>query len=446
MSDRYPRQGASATAAVAPEVSPDGARVNTPTGWLIDAMGNRFSLVRTADKGMQIRINAFVDPVTKDVMALQMQGGVCLQETSSSGWYSYGGQPSNWNATTAPPDGGTGGGGGGGGGPTPGPIAGGIRVSKGRFVDDAGNDVHLRGPNLRFLNWPDWQNSIMHNPIADRANCAPLLNVLPGTNCVRFDAFESMPQLGAASPDKIIPYIDSLVAKGIFVEVECHVYPTVLQGGDLDRVCEWYAHLARHYRDEPKVIWGTQNEPGGPPDHEVSRIYDAIRGAGNGNVILICPEGGWTFQNMNPANYRRYENVGMDYHYYGWMPNYSMDPNAIDQDLYNRFVNSHALQTADGDMPFVVGEFSPCGFQNTNAIFVEDAFWIDPNGMQIIDAVYRATFLSGWLQWWWNTPECSQNNGIGFLIKPDGNYNGSALTDHGGTQLRDALARGAPSA
>jgi hypothetical protein len=47
--------------AAAPEVSPDGARVNTPTGWLIDANGNRFNLVRTADKGMQIRINAFVD-------------------------------------------------------------------------------------------------------------------------------------------------------------------------------------------------------------------------------------------------------------------------------------------------------------------------------------------------------------------------------------------------
>jgi hypothetical protein len=318
-------------------------------------------------------------------------------------------------------------------------------VSGGRFIDDHGKDVHLRGPNLRFLNWPDNQNAIMHHPIADHPTCTPLVNVFPGLNCVRFDAFESMAQIGAASPDKIIPYIDSLVAQGLFVEVECHVYPTVLTGGALDQVCQWYGQLATRYKDEPKVIWGTQNEPGGPPDEEISRIYDAIRGAGNGNVILICPEGGWSYANMNPALYGRYENCGLDYHYYGWMPDYSKDPNAIDQDLYNRYMNSKAYQTADGDLPFVVGEFSPCGYQNSNAIFVEDAFWIDPNGMEIIDAVYRASYLSGWLQWWWNTPECSQKNGIGFLIKPDGNYNGSALTEHGGIQLRDALARGAPA-
>ena len=421
-------------AAYVPQASPDGARINTPTGWLIDAMGNRFSLVRTVGKGMQIKINAFIDGITQNVLALQMQGGVCLQETSAPAWYAYGGQPGNWTETTAPPDSG------GGGGPTPPPVSGGIRVRGGRFIDEAGNDVHLHGPNIRALNWPDNQNMILNTPIADRPSCTPLVNVFPGTNCIRFDAFESMAQIGAASPDKLIPYIDSIVRQGIFAEVECHVYPTLLTGSNLDQVCQWYAQLATHYRDEPKVIWGTQNEPDGNPDDEISRIYDAIRGAGNGNVILACPEGGWSYQNMNPANYRRYENLAFDYHYYGWMNGYSMDPNTIDQDLHGRYENSKQFQTKDGDMPFVVGEFSPCGFQNTNAIFVENQFWIDPNGMLVIDAVYRAKFLSGWLQWLWNEQHTSQPNGIGHLIRPDGNFNGSVLTEHGGIQLRDALA------
>jgi hypothetical protein len=403
-------------------------------------------LVRTADKGMQIRINAFVDQITQYVLALQMQDGTCYQETSTSGWYVYGGAPGNWTSSPAPPGSGAGGGGGGGGGgPTP-PVSGGLTVRNGRVVDDKGNDVHLRGPNLRFMNWPDNQNSVMMHPIADRQRCLPVLDTLPGMNVVRFDAFESMTQFDAASPQNIIPYIDAIVNNGVFCEVECHIYPTLLQGGDLERVCGWYSQLARHYKDNPKVIWGTQNEPGGGPDGEINRIYDAIRNEGNQNLILMCPEGGWSWSNMNPVNYQRLRNVAWDFHYYGWIPNYSMDPAVNDQVLLDNYNGSLRFQSADGNIPMFVGEFSPCGFQNSNAIFVENAFWMDPNGLLVIDSVYRAPFLSGWMQWFWNTPETSASNGIGFLLKPDGNYNGSAVTDHGGKQMVEALRRGSPAA
>jgi hypothetical protein len=418
-----------------PEVSPDGAMLNTPTGWLIDAQGNRFALVRSQDKGLQIRINAFVDPVTANVAVLMMDKGRCYQRNHSSDWYGYGGSPGDWEGPIQPPPINP---------PKP-PITSGVYyVENGRFYDPNGQRWHGRGPNLRFMNWPDNQNVVMHHPISDRANCLPVTQTFPGVNLVRFDAFESMAQIGAAAPNNIIPYVDSLVKQGVVVEVECHVYPTVLSGGDLDRVCGWYDELARHYAKTPQVIWGTQNEPGGNPDNEISRIYDAIRNAGNDNLILMCPEGGWSWSSMNPSNYGRYRNVAWDFHYYGWMPNYSQNQGDCDRKLQSMIDTGMGFHSADGPIPSICGEFGICGFQGDNAQFVEGAFWADPNGFQIIEAVYRNPNLGGWMQWFWNTPETSQTNGISFLIKPDGNYNGSRLTDHGGTQCRDAIARGAP--
>jgi hypothetical protein len=412
-----------------PETSPDGAVVNTPTGWLIDAQGNRFSLVRSADKGLQIRINAFVDAITANVVLLMMEGGRCLQRNTEGNWYGYDGQPGAWEQVPAP-------------GPKPPkpPLQGGIyRVQNGRILDPAGNVWHARGINVRFLNWPDNQNSVVHHPIADQDACHPLLQSFPGMNCVRLDCFESMAQFGVAQPDVLIPYIDSIIAQDVVCEVECHVFPTVLQGNDLDRVCGWYGELAAHYKSEPKVIWGTQNEPGGSPDEEIRRIYQAIRGAGNDNVVLMCINGGWSFDGMNPANYDDLVNVCWDIHYYGWLPNYSQDQGVCNNKLQSMIDQGASFRSQDGPIPAFCAEFSPCGFQGSNAVFVEDQFWMDPNGMQVIQAVYNNQNLCGWTQWYWNTPETTAPNGIGHLLKLP-NLDGSSLTEHGGTQCRAAIS------
>jgi hypothetical protein len=413
-----------------PETSPDGAIVNTPQGWLIDAQGNRFSLVRSDDNGLQIRINAFVDAITANVRLMLMDGGRCYQWNAAGDWYGYNGQPGAWEgplARPSPPD------------PPKPPITDGVfSVQNGRVLDPNGNPWRGRGINVRHMNWPDNQNSVIHHAIADQDACNPLSQTFPDIDFVRYDAFESMPQFGQVQPDVLIPYIDAIINQGIVCEVECHVFPTVLSGNDLDQVCGWYASLAAHYKDQPLVIWGTQNEPGGPPDNEIRRIYQAIRGAGNNNLIMCCINGGWTFADMNPANYSDMHGVVWDIHYYGWLPNYAMDQGTVDRKLQEMVDQGMSYTSRDGPIPSICGEFSPCGFQGSNAVFVEDQFWMDPNGLQVIDAVYRNQNLCGWTQWYWNTPETTAPNGIGHLLKLP-NLDGSSLTEHGGVQCRDAI-------
>jgi hypothetical protein len=130
--------------------------------------------------------------------------------------------------------------------------------------------------------------------------------------------------------------------------------------------------------------------------------------------------------------------VVWDIHYYGWLPNYSTDQNVVDRKLQEMIDQGMSYRSLDGPIPSICGEFSPAGFQGSNAIFVENQFWIDPNGLQVIDAVYRNQNLCGWTQWYWNTPETTQSNGIGHLLKLP-NLDGSSLTENGGQQCRAAI-------
>jgi hypothetical protein len=146
---------------------------------------------------------------------------------------------------------------------------------------------------------------------------------------------------------------------------------------------------------------------------------------------------------MNPANYQRYRNVAWDMHFYGWMADYSLDQAHNDWSLRRRFDDGLQFQTQDGDMPMIVGEFGSCGFGSTNSIYVENNHFVDPNWEQIINAVYRANYLSGWTQWFWNTWETSHpSNSIDLmLLEP---YDGSRLSAYGGEQCKAAIAAGAP--
>jgi hypothetical protein len=425
--------------------STHGDAVDSPDGYLVDALGRTWTLVPAAD-GMrgpyQIAREGAVQTITQGVMGLRYykppgeaiwnvpSGAVVQLNDQNTHYHNSPGAPGSEDAaqwTPLPGD------------PWNPPASSGVySIRNGKIVDPNGNRIHLKGINIRHCNWPGNTNTVSHHAISDLARCTPLVETFPGINCVRFDAFEEMNQLQCASMDSICPLIDSMVAHNIVVEVECHVFPQVLQGGDLDRVCEWYRQLATRYKDEPRVIWGTQNEPNGPPDESIRRIYEAIRSTGNENLILMCINGGWSWNDMNPATYADMFGVCWDIHYYGWLPNYSQDQGECDRKLLEMINNGRRFTSRDGPIQSVCAEFSPAGFQGQNAQFVENQFWIDPNGLQVINSVYRSTELCGWMQWMWNTPETSQNNGIGHLLKLNG-LDGSVLTDHGGKQCRDAI-------
>jgi hypothetical protein len=157
----------------------------------------------------------------------------------------------------------------------------------------------------------------------------------------------------------------------------------------------------------------------------------------------MCVNGGWAFYDMNPANYSDLVNVCWDIHYYGWFPNYSQDQGVCNSKLQSIIDQGATYRSMDGPIPCFCAEFGVAGFQGSNAIFVENQFWMDPNGFQVIQAVYSSPNLCGWTQWFWNTPETSASNGISFLLKPP--YDGGVLTDHGGTQCRAAIAAGPPA-
>ena len=60
--------------------SPDGTKITTAAASpIIDQAGNRWTLVQSASKGLQIACNGVVDPVTAQVVLLETLGGKIVQ-------------------------------------------------------------------------------------------------------------------------------------------------------------------------------------------------------------------------------------------------------------------------------------------------------------------------------------------------------------------------------
>ena len=409
--------------------SPDGTTTQTPGVVLIDKHLAKWALVAdTVRPPNRISYNGAVDPVTGNVSKIGVySGGQLFQWATGGVWVADGNGA--WTATadpTLPP-------------PQPGTL---YKVANGQIYDPAGKVFKARGPNVKFLNWPDNQDEIIHFAIADKATCNPLLSTFPGTTAIRLDCFEAMSQFGVAQPAALYPWIDALVAKGVVVEVECHVYPGVLQGNDLNQVCAWYAALAAHYKDQPRVWWGTQNEPDpntGDVNAMLRGIIGAIRGAGNNSPIMICVD---SYNGLDGAFLAQQHNLVWDQHFYGWTSGYSTDQNTVNANLLGYWQTSQQYRSADGVIPMIVGEFGTAGYWNPDHGFVAEGQGIDANWQQVLTAVYTAPYLSGYLQWNYNTPNTSTGSPIiDLLLLPP--YDGSGVTRYGGQQLRAAIASGA---
>src|SRR4051812_24706441 len=83
------------------------------------------------------------------------------------------------------------------------------------------------------------------------------------------------------------------------------------------------------------VVTGTPSKAETPLSQWQSTTYDAIRGAGNNNPILLEISGypgNWT-NALDPSVYASMTNTIWDPHFYGWVPRYSTDQATVDQAL-----------------------------------------------------------------------------------------------------------------
>jgi hypothetical protein len=234
---------------------------------------------------------------------------------------------------------------------------------------------------------------------------APLTTLFPGINFVRLAAYSYNP------PSYYQTFINQMTALGIVVEIEDHTSSDGLDTGGgtgviytgslLTNESNWYAALATAFANNPYVWFGTDNEPsaidadGNRDEAALStwqqQTYQAIRGAGNNNIIMVesnCYDGnpgvdcnvGYT-----PSVYAGMTNIVWDDHFYGWIvPGNSADQATVDQTLAQEAASSQQTTSADGTVPVLIGEY---GDSTTGTS-------LDPNGTQVVTAVASSGFGS----------------------------------------------------
>jgi hypothetical protein len=306
--------------------------------------------------------------------------------------------------------------------PSPPPAGGQFSVSGGKIYAPDGTIFRARGCNVSAANWPDNQGCILDKAISNMATGAPLTTSLPGINFVRLAWYWSMAQRQTLTLAAVQPYIDALTNLGIVVELECHIYPTPLSGSDLSTVCNDYVAAANHYKGNPRVWFGTQNEPDpqkGDVAAEITAIYNAIRGTGNNTIIMINIDN----FDFNASTFANMRNIVWDVHYYGWGTNYSMDQATNDAKFASDVNAGSFIRSLDGVIPAICGEFG-----DSTSGSGQDANW-----QQVLSAVYRNPF-SGYAQFYWNTAA----HGVTGDQLQGPPYNGSVLTP-AGQALRNAI-------
>jgi hypothetical protein len=224
-----------------------------------------------------------------------------------------------------------------------------------------------------------------------------ILNTFPGVNMIRV-AIESF----SDSPRSFATAVKQLTRKGIVVEFTDYTNSTghntggaagvVYTGSRLAAESAWYASMADYYKNNPYVWFGTDNEPstkGGSLSQWHLATYNAIRGVGNNNPILLEPSGtrpiasgGVPLQaELDPSVYTTMTNVIWDPHVYGYQNNYNADPASNAANVQGMITSSQTIKSADGLVPVIIGEY---GIGSSNNLTP------DANAMQMVQAVIDA--------------------------------------------------------
>jgi hypothetical protein len=219
-------------------------------------------------------------------------------------------------------------------------------VSGGQIIAPDGRPFIAKGINI----YPDQ---------LEKRGVSAVLETFPGINLVRLNIFE----LNQYTAAKLKPVVEQVTRHSVVVELEDHNYPAVLSGSDLTtKAAAWYASLASAFKNNPYVVFGTQNEPDmtrgpGAVDTEISTIYEAIRSTGNNTLILMNPIGGLSVSGLNSSVYAKMTAVAWDLHFYSWVGKLSEDTSVQLAALRRNASGAQSITSADGTMPVIIGEY-----------------------------------------------------------------------------------------
>jgi hypothetical protein len=410
---------ATAAATAATQITPGGSSVT-------DCSGNTWSI----NANNKILENGVPVPGGGDTSALTMDGGCTVyglsngQNGSKTGWFTLSSvTPGNqtWNymgATATPPAAGTGPGAavGSAGAPskagTPSapvsiaPLAvqscpagstaatGGFHVADGQIIGPDGKAWIARGVDVH------------DNTMQSLSGVQAIAAAYSGVNLIRV-AIESL----SDDPASFDAAVNWLTGRGTVVEFTDYTNSTGNNDGGADGVVytgavlaqenAMYAAFATHFKSNPYVWFGTDNEPataGGSLSDWHDATYQAIRGTGNSSIILIDPSGsrpsgyGGTpmMSGMNPGTYASMTNVVWDPHIYSYQDGNSGDQGTADAEVAAMIQNVQTFQSADGVVPAIIGEYGPANLppdggdtatitavinSGTNAISAGSAAW-----------------------------------------------------------------------
>lgn len=153
--------------------------------------------------------------------------------------------------------------------------------------------------------------------------------------------------------------------------------------------------MARSYKDNPYVWFGTYNEPptkGGSLSEWQLATYTAIRNAGNSQPILLEVSGSRPSNlqaALDPSVYAKMTNVVWDTHAYNYQSNYSTNQAIVDASVHDMIAASQKINSADGTVPVIIGEFG-----NSTTGHEED-----PGGMHEVRAVINSGVGSAAFTW-----------------------------------------------
>ncbi|PPQ33687.1 cellulase family glycosylhydrolase [Rhodopila globiformis] len=267
--------------------------------------------------------------------------------------------------------------------------AGRFQVSNGQILDPTGAVYTAKGIDI--------------GP-SDMGAADQVLADFPGINFVRLMVDTYQP------PSAYAAFVNTMTAHGVVVEFEDHTSSdgsdsggargVAFTGQQLTNELNWYSSIAQAYASNPYVWFGTDNEPpiaGLSPWEQAT--YNAIRGTGNSNPIMMSvPGGGYpeaqsiSDYGMNPSVYAPMSNVIVDVHLYGWSSNYDPNQQAVTTALDDMVNSAHTMTTANGPAPVILGEYGPS----------TDGLTVDANSSQVIQLAQNSSNVAGAVAFSWS--------------------------------------------
>lgn len=207
---------------------------------------------------------------------------------------------------------------------------------------------------------------------------AQLIATIPGLNVVNFALGSETGGLGggyqaAIANSAIFSWTDDAVSRGLVVILSDYPagQPPARTGSDLTNCANWYATLATHYVNQPRVWWTTENEASTDINQYWSTIYAAIRGTGNKGLIWLEGDFG-NFQFTGTANGATYANMtGVGFNVHSYEVSGASTQAQADSTKAGWIRNWQALgNSLDGLMPVFMGE----GGNGSNGTDIADPF------------------------------------------------------------------------